>query len=117
MLAMTVRFDDDIEHPIYGLTLKDGTGAVIFRTNSRTLMPGAVGPRKRGDTITATFEFDPFLPASEYLLSLGIASEEAGHVVPHDRRYDCARIRLSNPSLASGEPDLQPRFHVTSTST
>lgn len=115
-LAMTVRFDDDIEFPIYGLTLRNGVGAVIFRTNSRTLVPGGIAPRRCGDIIRATFEFDPFLPPSEYLLSLGVASEEAGNVVPHDRRYDCARIRLSNPVLSTGEPDLQPRFHVTSMS-
>jgi lipopolysaccharide transport system ATP-binding protein len=115
-LTMTVRFDDDIQFPIYGLTLRNDAGAVIFRTNSRVLAPGGVGPQKCGDMIRATFEFDSYLPPSEYLLSLGVAGEYAGNVIPHDRRYDCARILISNPVLSTGEPDLQPRFHVTSMS-
>lgn len=112
-LAMTVRFEDDIVFPIYGLTIKTAAGTQVFNTNSRALAASMTSARRRGEVVRAAFELQPHLPAGEYLLSLGVASEEAGSVVPHDRRYDCLKVAVVDPVLPSGEPDLQPRFKLT----
>jgi len=112
-LTMTVRFEDDIAFPIYGLTIKTTTGVQVFNTNSRALAASTTSARRRGEVVRAAFELQPNLPTGEYLLSLGVASEETGNVVPHDRRYDCLKIAVVDPALPSGEPDLQLRFEVT----
>lgn len=115
-ISMTVCFGEDIAHPIYGLTIKDPQGAEVLQTNSLTLLTGQADSRKGGETVTATFELKPFLDTLTYSLSLGVASEQPQGVTPHDRRYDCAHITFSNPMLATGEPALQPRFHISSLS-
>lgn len=107
------RFDAEVEHPIFGLTIKNDAGAEIFHTNSRTLALANAGPRHPNDTVHVAFEIDPFLADGDYTLSLGIACEEAGGIVPLDRRYDCARIRVSTPALRDGEPDLRPRMRLS----
>jgi lipopolysaccharide transport system ATP-binding protein len=40
------------------------------------------------------FTFDGMLTGGDYFLSSGIASEQKGEIVPHDRRYDSIHIQV-----------------------
>lgn len=113
-LGLWVRFDKDIGHPIYGMTIKASDGTQVFNTNTKILAGPQVQAGKQGDTVRATFDFQPFLTPGTYFVSLGLASENADGVVPHDRRYDCIRIQVGNPVTRSGDLDFAVRFRATS---
>lgn len=112
-LWLHIRFHDDIECPIYGLAIKTPDGAIIFSTNSQQLLGTAnIVAQNRGDDVNICFTFEPFLDTGNYLISVGIASETDSGVVPHDRRYDSLRFRISHPLSSTGCIDMRPSFYL-----
>ncbi len=115
--AMQIRFrveyHADIERPIYGLALKSRDGTIVFSTNSRELLASRPAPRQRlGDVVYPSFVFSPLLDCGDYTMSIGIASEQDGHIIPHDRRFDSIKLHIEKPRTVAGDVDMNPAFRL-----
>jgi lipopolysaccharide transport system ATP-binding protein len=102
-LYVKVRFDRDIPKPIFGLFLKSPDGVTIFGTNSRQ-WDGKYSyeAASDGETRIVHFEFQALLNSGNYLLSLGVAADVDGEVVPLDRRYDSIALHVKSPGHSFG---------------
>ncbi len=106
-LYLKVKFNKDVERPIYGLTLKTADGVTVCGTNSRDWdKAGAYVPQKAGYETIVHISFLPKLTSGDYMLSVGVAEDADGDIIPLDRRYDSILIHFSNSNLLSGLVDL-----------
>jgi len=110
-LYLKIKFHKAVERPIYGLTIKTVDGITLYSNNSRDWngLSNFIA-QKAGDIKIILFSFKPRLVTGEYLLSVGLAEEVAGEVIPLDRRYDSIHLSLVNPKLSSGLVDLEFEF-------
>ena len=110
-LYLKVRFLKNVECPIYGLFIKTADGVTITGNNSKDWdMSKKFIPQKMGDISVVHFYFVPRLTSGEYLLSVGVAEEAEGEIVPMDRRYDSIHLAFANHSLSSGLVDFELKF-------
>jgi len=110
-LRLHIKFHQDVLSPIYGLTIKNYEGAILFTTNSARLANNAPS-QKAGDEIFVAFNFQPFLDSGEFLISIGVAGLVGADVLPHDRRYDALRITIAAPRSSTGELVVNPAFRM-----
>ena len=68
-------------------------------------------PAAAGEVVRAVFELDQRLAQGDYLLSVGVASEENGEAIPLDRRFDAMHLKVmgTRPRIY-GLVDLKTRF-------
>jgi len=110
-LYLKVKFFKNVECPIYGLFIKTADGVTISGNNSKDWdMAKKFITRKTGDTTVVHFYFVPKLTSGEYLLSVGVAEEAEGEVIPLDRRYDSIHLAFVNQGLSSGLVDFELKF-------
>ena len=96
-VLLVVYFKAEALFPIYGLTIKTPDGVTVYGCNSRDCQECPVVKASHQDeTVTVVFSLDLRLGAGDYLLSVGVAEEQAGQIVPLDRRYDAIHIRVEN---------------------
>lgn len=94
-LALNVRFNEAVQRPIFGLTVKTKDGITVYGTNTElaeTPLPPGIG--KAGTQVIVAFEIDGRLGPGDYFLSIGVASHNGEEVVPHDRRYDSIHLNV-----------------------
>ena len=106
-LILKIVFDTAVERPILGITIKTPDGVEISGSNSRdtTGVPEYVA-REAGEVVYARFDFDCVLNAGEYLVSVGVAADISGDIVPLDRRYDAIHLHVMNARPSYGLVDL-----------
>ena len=103
-----------VERPIYGLAIKAHNGAILFATDSRQLLAPLQAPNQSpGDVVNPCFKFRPVFRDGEYLISVGVASECDGDILPHDRRYDSIVLRIATPYLVTADIDMSPTFAIS----
>ena len=103
-----VRHLQSVEFPIYGLTIKTPDGVEVYGSNSRDFSAGPLlKPANEGGVATVTFRFTALLAAGEYFISLGVAAENAGTVVPLDRRYDSVILKVNATERFFGLANLR----------
>jgi lipopolysaccharide transport system ATP-binding protein len=96
------RFHRDVEFPIFGLTIKTPDGVTVFGSNSRDCTNGPiVRPAKAEEIFCVTYSLDQVLGEGHYLISVGIAEEKTGEVIPLDRRFDSIQIVVMNSKSRS----------------
>lgn len=107
-LRIAVKFVMEIIRPILGITIKTKEGVAIYGANSETLNVhefktlGALG-----NVIQADVSFHCKLAAGDYFISLGIASNQGGEIIPHDRRYDVIHLHVLPTTNFFGLVDLE----------
>lgn len=95
VLTLAVVFSDDVFRPIFGFSLKTKEGVTVYGTNSEISNVSMQKDLfKVGDVVYVKFAFDAMLTSGDYFLSLGIATEQKGEIVPHDRRYDSIHFQV-----------------------
>lgn len=110
-IRMRVEYHADIEQPIYGLAIKSHDGAILFAANSRDLLAPLKAPRQLiGDVTRPRFVFTPIFRDGDYFVSVGVASQQGGNIVPHDRRYDSIILRIATPDPGTANIDMSPVF-------
>lgn len=110
-LLLRVAFHKDIARPIYGLTIKTPDGVTVYGTNSRDWNnQGEYDPQRSGDSAIVRFNFPLNLVSGSYLISLGVAADKDGDIVPLDRRYDSIEIYVFNARKCFGIIDLGMSF-------
>lgn len=95
-VKMKVRFNKDIEDPIFAFTILNTQGVEITGTN--TLLEHVdIAPCKAGDIREITFTQIMRQQGGNYLLSLGCTSLATGELVVYHRIYDaCAFTCISS---------------------
>lgn len=110
-IQLTIRFQADVINPIFGLTIKSPSDALIYSVNSQQLsFPSRDG--HAGDLVAAVFCLTPFLDQGTFLFSFGVASESPNGILPHDRRYDVLRLNIEAPHTLTGELEMFPEFKL-----
>jgi lipopolysaccharide transport system ATP-binding protein len=111
VLTLAVAFIADVFRPIFGFTLKTKEGVTVYGTNSEISKVNHQNDKyKAGDVVFVKFAFDGMLTGGDYFLSLGVASEQKGEIVPHDRRYDSIHIQVKPESSIYGLCNLNGRI-------
>lgn len=88
-----VAFEEAVECPVYGLTVKTKDGVLVYANN--TWFSGMhVEPGNRGDSVIVEFRQNVNLAAGDYFISVGVAEQIKGENVPVDRRYDLAYLKV-----------------------
>lgn len=92
-IELRVRFKALVSQPIYALTIKNVQGLEVYGTNSWFKQVGfeARGP---GDDVLVRFQQRVNLTAGNYYLSFGCVALEGEELIPLDRRYDAALLKV-----------------------
>ena len=104
-----IRFNEDIEAPIFTYTIKDKKGSDLTGTN--TMFEGAdIKPVKRGDSYTVEFTQKMTLQGGEYLLSMSCTGFEHGEHVVYHRLYNVTNITVISNKNTVGVYDMESRI-------
>lgn len=109
---MTVHFEEDIQEPIFALTIKNIKGVEITGTN--TMVEKAfLEPVKAGSTKEITFTQRIDLQGGEYLLSLGVTGFENEDFQVYHRLYDVINLTVISDKDTVGYYDTNSKITVT----
>lgn len=110
-----IRFNANIESPIFTFTIKDKKGTELSGTN--TMFEGVeVKPVKPGDEAVVEFEQKMTLQGGEYLLSMSCTGFENGTHVVYHRLYDVTFITVISNKNTVGVYDMESKVNLTQTS-
>lgn len=101
-----IRFNAEIEAPIFTYTIKDKKGTELSGTN--TMYEGTeIMPVKHGDEYQVEFTQKMTLQGGEYLLSMSCTGFEQGEHVVYHRLYDVANITVISNKNTVGVYDME----------
>ena len=110
-IVMRVRFDDEVEDPIFAYTIKNIQGTEISGTN--TLFEGtSVPPQKPGNVREAVFTQRMTLQGGEYLISFGCTGYRDGEFHVFHRLYDALGITCVSDRNTVGFYDMEAEVSV-----
>ena len=107
-----IRFNANIEAPIFTFTIKDKKGTELSGTN--TMFEGVeVKPVKPGDEAVVEFKQKMTLQGGEYLLSMSCTGFENGTHVVYHRLYDVTFITVISNKNTVGVYDMESKVNLT----
>ena len=107
-----IRFNANIESPIFTFTIKDKNGTELSGTN--TMFEGVeVKPVKPGDEAVVEFKQKMTLQGGEYLLSMSCTGFENGTHVVYHRLYDVTFITVISNKNTVGVYDMESKVNLT----
>lgn len=107
-LHLLVKFNNDIDKPIFGFAIKTKDGITIYNTNSKIQESPIISRGEAGKTYTLKMQFPAKLFQGDYFISVGLASYDiAGQIMPHDRRYDSIHIAIEPTTEFFGLVNLE----------
>lgn len=110
-----IRFNANIESPIFTFTIKDKKGTELSGTN--TMFEGVeVKPVKPGDEAVVEFKQKMTLQGGEYLLSMSCTGFKNGTHVVYHRLYDVTFITVISNKNTVGVYDMESKVNLTQTS-
>lgn len=92
-IRMRVKFNENVENPIFAFTIKNVHGADITGTNTM-FEKKDVPLAKKGELYEISFRQEMLLQGGEYLLSFGCTGFENGEFVVYHRLYDITNIAV-----------------------
>lgn len=102
-----IRFNTELQAPIFTYTIKDKKGSDLTGTN--TLFEGTeIKPVKKGDVYDVSFKQRMTLQGGEYLLSMSCTGFENGEHVVYHRLYDVLNITVISNKNTVGVYDMEP---------
>ena len=110
-VQMKVRFQADVNDPIFAFTLKDLKGTEITGTNTM-YEHTPVKPQKAGDVREITFKQIMPLGAGEYMLCLGCTGYKDGDFTVFHRLYDVCNLTVITDKKAVGYFDMFSKVSV-----
>lgn len=108
---MEVSFMDDIEAPIFALSIKDVKGTEITGTNSM-LEKSFLRPVKKGEKLHISFTQQLSLQGGDYLLSFGVTGYEKDVFCVYHRLYDAVNITVISDKNTVGYFDMNSKVLV-----
>ena len=112
-VCMEARFDEAIENPVFGFTLRNDVGATIFAATT-DLVHGPTGSFAAGETVVVRLEFQNWMVASTYTVTPSIARPGLG-ADALDLRADMAQLIVHGGFYTGGVTNLPHSFEVTAT--
>lgn len=109
-IYLKTRFHREVKDPIIGLFIKTVDGIMVSSQNSRDSGEAVVGVKGKGDVVVYRFSFAPRLVGGEYLISVGVAEDVAGEIIPLDRRYDSIHLSFVSRGSSGGLVDLDMKI-------
>lgn len=114
-LRLWVEFDAPCEKPIVGFFVKTPDGVTVYGNHSLNLLPALKShSTEKGQQIEVVFSCVLNLGPGSYILSLGVAEDVYGEVIPLDRRYDVMQFDVVGYSGAVGLSDLAASCRIVS---
>ena len=110
-IRMKVRFNRDVEMPIFAFTIKDLKGTDITGTNTM-IEKIDVSKCYKGDVKEIVFRQRMTLQGAEYLLSLGCTSFEVGEFKVYHRMYDICSLTVVAVKNSVGLVDLESEISI-----
>lgn len=102
-----IRFEAEIQAPIFTYTIKDKKGTDLTGTN--TMFEGTeIKPVKKGDVYEVAFKQKMTLQGGEYLISMSCTGFENGEHVVYHRLYDVLSITVISNKNTVGVYDMEP---------
>ena len=110
-IHMKVRFDADVEAPIFAFTFKNVKGTEITGTN--TMFEKAfLESVKKGEVKTITFTQNMDLQGGEYLISFGVTGYENDSFTVYHRLYDVFNVTVVSDKDTVGYYDMNSVVEV-----
>lgn len=106
-----VKFNADINDPIFTYTFKTLRGTDITGTNTM-YEKKSVGMVHPGDVFVATFEQDMNLQGGEYLLSISCTGFVGGKLKAYHRLYDVLNITVISDKNTVGFYDMNSQVEI-----
>ena len=106
-----VKFNQDIQDPIFTLTFKDIHGTAITGTNTMYEKVG-VSLAKAGDVYTCKFTQDMNLQGGEYLISMSCTGYSNGEFTAYHRLYDVLNLTVVSDKDTVGFFDMNSKVVV-----
>lgn len=114
-IKIAVQFRRTIIRPVFGLTIKTKEGITVYGVNTVDNAPEHIDDIGNANTVAQiSFEFVSRLAPGDYFVSLGVASMQAGELVPHDRRYDSIHLQIEPSQKFHGLADLSASIQIDS---
>jgi len=111
-IVMKVKFNEEIENPIFAFTLKDARGLEITGTNTH-MKHIVTGTHHDGDIVTIKFEQKANLQLGKYALSLGCVNLNEKGVEVYSRIYDAMLFEIIGSEQMVGFYDLESNISVS----
>lgn len=106
-----IRFNDNIEAPIFTYTIRDKKGNDLTGTN--TMFEGAdVRSVKKGDSYEVEFRQRMTLQGGEYLISMSCTGFEQGEHTVYHRLYDLLNITVISNKNTVGVYDMESQVRT-----
>lgn len=106
-----VKFEQEIQNPIFTYTIKNLHGTAITGTNSM-FEHEDVGTVEAGSIYTCTFSQQMRLQGGEYLLSISCTGYRDGEFVVYHRLYDVMNITVISDSNTVGFFDMGSKAKI-----
>lgn len=110
-VCMEARFNEAVENPVFGFTLRNDVGATIFAATT-DLVHGPTGSFAANETAVVRLEFQNWMVASTYTVTPSIARPGLG-ADALDLRADLARLIVHGGFYTGGVTNLPHTFEVT----
>ena len=111
IIRMKVRFNMDMEDPLYCFTIKDAQGTEITGTN--TMFEGIdTGKIKKNDVHTVDFSQVMNLQGRSYLLSFGVVGFAHSKFSVYQRLYDVCDINVISEKNTTGFYDMDSKVFI-----
>jgi teichoic acid transport system ATP-binding protein len=104
-MQVRVRYNEDLEDPIFAYTIKDKRGTEITGTNTM-FEQIAIPPKKAGETDIVTYVQNVDLQGGEYLISFGLTGYRGGEFVVYHRLYDACNLTVVSKKNTVGFYDM-----------
>ena len=107
-IRMKIKFNKDIDRPIFAFTIKDIKGTEITGTNTM-LEDNNMEKGRKGDIVSVQFVQNMDLQGGQYLLSLGCTGYEVEEFVVYNRLYDACNIEVLSTRNTIGFYDMKSK--------
>lgn len=106
-IRFKVKFNEDIESPIFAVSIKDFKGLEILGTNT-DIEQIETGKFKKGDEVTIEYKQKIPLEPGRYAVSFGCTKiNQNGKLEVFDRKYDAILIELTTKKTIVGLVDMK----------
>lgn len=107
-VKMKIRFNEELQNPIFAYTIKDLKGTEITGTN--TMLEDAMVERvRKGQEITVSFKQKMSLQGGQYLISFGCTGYKLDEFVVYHRLYDLYQLQVLSDRNTIGFVDLDSK--------
>ena len=110
-IKMKVRFNEEIQEPIFAFTIKDTKGNDITGTNTLYEKINFDNPKK-DQILTVSFKQNLNLQSGQYILSLGCTGYQNGEFTVFHRLYDICSITVISSKDSHGFFDMNSKITI-----